>query len=183
MKVTRYRCHILIKNLFQIFILLSCFIAFGQQKPIPIDSIHSKRLCVEYPGMTRFQTTEEAFDESEIVFTGHVIEIIRTEKLEGADYDMGEDGKLVPIAYEPTFDYWYVFKTDSIFKGAKKEKIKIYARKFSGIPPFFLLNKKYLIFAKKGEVQNYPYVYCQGNSGHIEYAEKEIEELRKLIKK
>jgi|GEM_PF-5449902 len=171
------------KNLFLIFIFLLSLNGFGQKKPVLVDSIHSKRLCVAYPGMTRFQTTKEAYDESEFVFTGHVTKIIREEKMEGTDLGIGKDGYLVPINFEPTFNYWYVFKTNEIFKGKVSDEIKIYARKFSGVPPLFQLNKKYLIYAVKGEIQEYPYVYCQGNSGHIEYAEKEISELKNIIKK
>ncbi len=171
------------KNLFTLLTFIFCGVVFGQQKPIPIDSIHSKRLCVAYPGMTKFQTTKQAFDESEFVFVGQVTEIIRTEKMEGTDYEENSDGKIVPIDYEPTFEYWYVFKTEKIFKGSENEKIKIHARKFSGIPPFFQLNKQYLVYAKKGENQEYPYVYCQGNSCHIEYAEKQIAELKILTEK
>lgn len=156
---------------------------FNPLKREVIDSIHSKRLCVAYPGMTRVQTTKEAFDESEFVFIGKVLEIIRIEKMEGTDYGIREDGKFGFINFEPTSNYWYVFNVIKSYKGNPTEKIKIFARKFSGTSPFFLLNKEYLIYAMKAEIQEHPYVYCQGNSCHIKYAQNDLKELKEIDKK
>ncbi len=157
-----------------------------------IDSIHSKRLCTDYPGMTRVQTTKEALDESKLVFTGKVIEIIRIEKMDSIYYlppPLPTDGEntdfksITPEPTEPIQHYWYVLKPIEIFKGEKKEAYKIYSRIFSTISPLLILNKKYLIYAMESEIQKHPYIYCNGNSCHIEYAEREIMELKELTKK
>ena len=133
----------------------------------PVDSIHTKRLCVEYPGLTRFQTTEEAYEESEYVFTGKVVKIIRTEQLEPQDGYMDEHGNIVPSDYEPTYLYWYVLKPYKIYKGEEKDLIKVHARTFSTIAPLLMLEEEYLIYAVEGEIQEYPYFYCNGNSQHL----------------
>ncbi|MEO1032837.1 MAG: hypothetical protein AAFX55_15615 [Bacteroidota bacterium] len=175
------------KILLYIFILIPiiCFSQEDNNNPLKrklIDSIHSKRLCIDYPGLTRFLTTKEAFDESEYVFTGKVTKIIRTEQLEPQDYKSDENGNLIPLYLEPTYRYWYVLKTDKVYKGKKSEFIKIHSKTFSTISPLLMLNKEYLIYALTGEFQEFPYIYCGGNSCHIENAEKEIIEIEKIIK-
>ncbi|MEL0457624.1 hypothetical protein WJN01_15415 [Flavobacteriaceae bacterium SZ-1-7] len=146
-----------------------------------IDSIHSNRLCIEYPGLTRFLTTKEAFDESEYVFTGKVTKIIRTEQLEPQDYELDENKKLIPLYIEPTYQYWYILKTKKVYKGKESEFIKIYSQIFSTISPLLMLDKEYLIFAKAGEFQDSPYIYCGGNSCHIKYADDDIEEIENIL--
>ncbi|AXT50325.1 hypothetical protein D1818_05580 [Aquimarina sp. BL5] len=164
------------------------FLTFGQQNEIwwnrdLIDSIHTKRLCTDYPGLTKIQSTKEALNESEIVFTGKVVEIIRVEKMEPSDYGEGENGESIPIDFQPIQHYWYIFEPNRVFKGKKKKKIKIYSRIFSTISPLLFIDKEYLIYAIKGEIQESPYIYCNGSSSHIEHAENEIVELEKLTKK
>jgi hypothetical protein len=146
-----------------------------------IDSVHSKRLCIDYVGLSQFLTTKQAFDESEYVFTGKVTKIIRTEQLEPQDMGMDKDGNSIPTDYEPTYQYWYVLKTEKVYKGKESEFIKIYSKTFSTISPLLMLNKEYLIYAKTGEFQKSPYIYCGGNSCHIEYAEKDIIEIEKKL--
>jgi len=155
---------------------------FNPLKRKLIDSIHSKRLCIDYVGLSRFLTTKEAFEESEYVFTGMVTKVIRTEKMEPQDMGMGKDGKMVSTDFEPTYQYWYVLKTEKVYKGKKNEFIKIHSKIFSTISPLLMLNKKYLIYAKNGEFQESPYIYCGGNSCHIEYAENDIIEIEKIIR-
>ena len=164
------------------------FIIFSQEdeyyNPLKrklIDSIHSKRLCIEYPGLTRFKTTKEAFDESELVFTGKVTKIIRTEQLEPQDYGLDEKGNLVPLYIEPTYQYWYILKTDKVYKGKKSEFIKIYSMIHSTISPLLMLDKEYLIYALPAEIQDSPYIYCGGNSCHIKYADADIKEIEKIL--
>ena len=176
------------KTLSYIFIIVPIF-CFSQSEDIDplkrqlIDSIHSKRLCIEYPGLSRFLTTKEAFDESEYVFTGKVTKIIRTEQLEPQDYESDENGNLIPIYTEPTYQYWYILKIKKVYKGKKSEYIKIHSKTFSTISPLLILNKEYLIYALTGEIQESPYIYCGGNSCHIENAQNEINEIEKIIKK
>jgi hypothetical protein len=176
------------KNLLYIFILIP-IIGFTQEDKNPpfkrqlIDSIHSKRLCVEYPGLSRFLTTKEAYDESEYVFTGKVTKIIRTEQLEPQDYGRDENGNSLPLYIEPTYQYWYILKTNKIYKGKKSEYIKIHSKTFSSVSPLLMLNKEYLIYALTGEFQEFPYIYCGGNSRHIENAKNELIEIEKIIKK
>jgi hypothetical protein len=168
-------------------LLLTPVITFSQEdnfnplKRKVIDSIHSKRLCEVYPGPTRFLTTQEAFDESEYVFIGTVTEIIRTEKLEPQDYRLDENDKLIPLYEAPTYDYWYVLKTKEVYKGDVNDYLRIYSRKFSSVLPLLMLDKEYLIYAVQGELQEYPYIYCGGNSKHIRYAENDIKEIEKIL--
>ncbi|SHJ28203.1 hypothetical protein [Aquimarina spongiae] len=174
------------KLLFYITMLSGC-ITYGQQKEIwwnrdLIDSIHSKRLCTDYPGLTRLKSTQEAFEESEVVFTGKVIEIIRIEKMEPSDYGSGPNGESIPLDFQPTQHYWYILEPNRVFKGKKKKRIKIYSRIFSTISPLLFLDREYLIYAVKGETQKSPYIYCNGNSSHIQYAKKDILELEQLSK-
>ncbi len=149
---------------------------------ILIDSIHSKRLCIEYFG-TGNETIQQFFEESDYVFTGKVVEIITSEKIEPSDYGTGADGKLVPISFEPNLKYWDIIKTDKIYKGKEKDTIKIHSRNFSGITPFLMLDKEYLIYAKKGEIQESPYIDCGGGSCHMKYAEDNITEIEKILRK
>jgi len=44
-----------------LFILLISFLGYGQRKREVIDSIHSKRLCVEYPGIVDIPTVLDEF--------------------------------------------------------------------------------------------------------------------------
>ncbi len=157
-----------------------------------IDSVHSKRLCTCYPGLTRIMSTKEAFEESKIIFTGKVIEIIRVETLDNPSAidslppPVSENQELINIPsdyIEPIQHYWYVLQTEEVFKGEKKDSYKVYSRIYSTISPLLMLNKKYLIYAIEGEIQEYPYFYCNGNSCHIEHAEKQIKELRILTEK
>ena len=90
---------------------------YNYSKPVLIDSIHTKRLCISYPGMTRYLTTKEAFEESEYVFTGRVSKIITTEQLEPHDYELDENGHSIPIDIWPTYKYWYELKTIKVYKG------------------------------------------------------------------
>ena len=174
------------KTLIHIFIFIPviCFSQNDKNNPLKrqlIDSIHSNRLCIDYPGLTRFLTTKEAFDESEYVFTGKVTKIIRTEQLEPQDYGSDEKGNLIPLHVEPTYQYWYVLKAEKVYKGKKRDYIKIYSRTFNTISPLLILDKEYLIYALTGEIQEYPYIYCGGNSCHIENAGNEIKEIEKII--
>ena len=175
------------KTLITIFILIP-FISFSQKSdndPLKrelVDSIHSKRLCIDYPGLSRFLNTQEAFDESEYVFTGKVTKIIRTEQLEPQDAGIDKDGKMVSTDFEPTYQYWYILKTEKVYKGKENEFIKVHSKIFSTISPLLMLNKEYLIYAKTGEFQELPYIYCGGNSCHIEYAEDDIIEIEKIVK-
>lgn len=168
--------------------LLIPIISFAQEsdynplKREVIDSIHSKRLCIDYVGLSTFLTTKEAFEESEYVFTGKVTKIIRTEQLEPQDMKIDKDGNATPTSYEPTYKYWYVLKIEKVYKGKESEFIKIHSKTFSTISPLLMLNKKYLIYAKAGENQDSPYIYCGGNSCHIENAKKDIIEIEKIIK-
>ncbi len=177
----------LMKTLITIFLLIP-IISFSQESDYnPLkrklnDSIHSKRLCIEYVGLSRFMTTKEAFNESEYVFTGKVTKIIRTEQLEPQDMRMDNNGNLIPTDYEPTYQYWYILKIEKVYKGKESEFIKIHSKIFSNISPLLMLNKKYLIYAKTGEFQDSPYIYCGGNSCHIENAENDIIEIETILK-
>lgn len=168
-----------------LFILLISFLGFGQRKRKVIDSIHLKRLCVEYPGITYIPKILDEFKRAEYVFTGKVIEIIRKETLQPSD--LGENG---PTDFSPIQNYWYVFEVTELFKGKKKDQIKIFARIYSSISPLLMLDKEYLIYAKKVTEreerflhQSYPYIYCGDRSCHIKYAKNDVIELRKLSKK
>lgn len=165
-----------------LFILLISFLGFGQRKREVIDSIHSKRLCVDYPGMTYFPEILNEYEKSEYIFTGKVVEIIRKETLEPSDYD--ENG---PIEFRPIQKFWYVFEISELFKGKEKKQIKIFSRIYSGTSPLLILDKEYLIYAKKVSEreerflrQSYPFIYCGDRSCYAKYAEKDIIELRKL---
>ena len=147
-----------------------------------IDSIHTKRLCVDYPGLWREQTTQEAYNEAVYVFTGKVVQIIRTEQLEPHDGYIDEHGNLIYTDYWPTYKYWYVFEPYKIYKGEETTRIKVHARTFSTVSPLLILEKEYLIYALEGEVQEDPYFHCNGNSSHLRYAKKVIQELEVLIK-
>ena len=156
------------KNI-SLFILLISFLGYGQRKREVIDSIHSKRLCVEYPGIADISTIPDEFEKSEYIFTGKVIEIIRKEILKSSDID--ENG---PTDFRPIQNYWYVFEVNEIFKGKNKEQIKVYARIYSSISPLLILDKDYLIYAKKvSELEKKylghsdPFIYCGDRSTHI----------------
>ncbi len=162
-----------------------CFSQKNDNYPLKrelVDSIHSKRLCIDYPGLNQLLTTQEAFSESEYVFIGKVTKIIRTEQLAPQDAGINKDGKMVSTDFEPTYKYWYLLKTEKIYKGKNNEFIKVHSKMFSTISPLLMLNKKYLIYAKTGEFQKSPYIYCGGNSCHIEYAKNDIAKLEKIIK-
>ncbi len=170
-----------------LYIILFPTIIFAQSNQynkgrILIDSIHSKRLCIEYFGTGR-ETIKQFLEESEYVFTGKVVEIITSEKIEPSDYGLGADGKLVPISFDPNLKYWYLLKTDKIYKGKDRDTIKIHSRNFSGLSPFLMLDKEYLIYANKGEIQESPYIDCGGGSCHIKYAENDIAEIKKILRK
>ncbi|WP_299222601.1 hypothetical protein [uncultured Aquimarina sp.] len=168
-----------------LLMLLISFLGYGQRKREVIDSIHSKRLCIEYPGIVDIPEILNEFERSEYVFTGKVVEIIRKETLESSDID--ENG---PTDFQPIQNYWYVFEVSELFKGKNKKQIKVFARIYSSTSPLLILDKEYLVYAKKVIEQEKrflghsdPYIYCGDRSGHIKYAEKEINELKKLIKK
>ena len=109
------------------------------------------------------------------------MEIITSEKIERSDYGVGTNGKLEPISFEPNLKYWYVLKIDKVYKGKEKDTIKIHYRNFSGISPFLMLDKEYLIYAKKGEIQEFPYIHCGGGSCHKKYAKDHIAEIEKIL--
>nr|WP_321222733.1 hypothetical protein [uncultured Psychroserpens sp.] len=165
-----------------LFLMFTAF-SYAQRDRVPIDSIHNKRLCTVYPGMTKFQTIQESFDESKLVFTGKVIEVIRTETVESSDFGFDENGKEIALHIEPIYNYWYIFEVKRWFKGdAKTKRVKIYSRIYSNVSPLLLLNKNYLIFAVEGELQESPYIYCNGNSTILEYASQYIKELELIHK-
>ncbi|WP_324027826.1 hypothetical protein QSV08_07735 [Maribacter sp. BPC-D8] len=166
-----------------LFILLISFLGFSQRKREVIDSIHLKRLCVEYPGIVDISTVSHEFDKSEYVFIGKVIEIIRIETLKSSDLD--ENG---PTDFRPIQNYWYVFEVSEQFKGKNKKQIKVFARIYSSISPLLILDKEYLIYAKKVTEREKrflghsdPYIYCGDRSSHLKYAKKDIIELKKLL--
>ncbi|WP_298343974.1 hypothetical protein [uncultured Algibacter sp.] len=170
------------KNITLIILLIS-FLGYGQRKREVIDSIHSKRLCLGYPGIVDIPTISDEFEKSEYVFTGKVIEIIRKETLESSDID--ENG---PTDFQPIQKYWYVFEVSKLFKGKNKKHIKIFARIYSSTSPLLVLDKEYLIYAKKVSKREKkylghsdPYIYCGDRSCHIKYAKKDIVELKKMI--
>ncbi len=171
------------KHFLLLIIILPTFV-FSQRERAVIDSIHSNRLCVEYPGMVVEPVVLKEFQTSEYVFTGKVVEIIRKETLEASD--IGEDGK--PIHFLPIQKYWYVLEVTEQFKGASKKKITVYSRIFSNISPLLMLDKEYLIYAKRipktekmfYEKSQHLYIYCNGASTHIKYVADDIKLLRKL---
>lgn len=171
------------KNITLFIVLISLF-GYGQIKRELIDSIHSKRLCLGYPGIVDIPTIANEFERSEYIFTGKVVEIIRKETLEPSDLD--ENG---PTDFQPIQNYWYIFEISKLFKGKKKKHIKIFARIYSSTSPLLILDKEYLIYAKKVSKRtkaflghSNPYIYCGDRSCHIKYAKKDIIKLKKMMK-
>ena len=164
---------------------------FDPDKRVLIDSIHSKRLCEVYPGLSRAMSTKEAYDEAQYVFTGKVIEIITVEKTLHYPPMKDPDGNVHVEDPLEVIQYFYVLKVDRQFKGETQKHIKVFARAFSSVHPMLMMHKAYLIYAvapdppffvNPGEEQFLPYIYCNGNSSHLMYAEDEIKTLEELSK-
>lgn len=170
------------KRLLLLFLLVPLLV-FSQRTRSVIDSIHTKRLCVEYPGLTEIPTVIEEFHKSEYVFTGKVVEIIRKETMEATDF--GDNG---PMHFRPVQNYWYVLEVSEQFKGKPQKKIKVFSRMFSSMSPLLMLDKEYLIYAKLlpdnekrfFDKSKYLFFYCDAISTHLKFAEEDLKILRKL---
>lgn len=172
-------------NRFLIVILLIPIIGFSQRKREVIDSIHTQRMCVEYPGLVAEPDIVKEFQTATYVFVGKVVEIIRKETMETSDVDRNG-----PTDFQPIQNYWYVLEVSDQFKGKQKKKITVLSRIFSNMSPLLILNGEYLIYAqpiskyeKKFFKQSHPFIYCNGRSMHLKYAEEDIKFLKKLTKK
>ncbi|WP_298519559.1 hypothetical protein [uncultured Kordia sp.] len=164
------------KRYFLLFLILPMLV-FSQRKYDVIDSIHSKRICIDYPGLAEIPSIIEEFQKSKYVFTGKVIEIIRKESIKKIDF-------------QPVQNYWYVIEVTEQFKGKPQKKIEVYSRMFSGVSPFLMIGKEYLIYARYMRKQTqkffkkpqYLFFYCDAISKHVKDASEDIKLLRKLKK-
>lgn len=141
----------------------------------------NKSLCLEYP--TIIPSIDESFKNSEYIFIGKVIKIIRIESLKAIDY--GENG--YPIDFEPEFNYWYILEVSEVFKGKPTSEIKIFARKYSDLYPILELEKEYLVYSTKMaefEIKHFKhsnsYIYCGDRTKRNDNIENEINQLIKL---
>jgi hypothetical protein len=142
----------------------------------------NKSLCLEYT--TIIPSIDESYKNSEYIFIGKVIKIIRTESLKATDYT--ENGY---VNFVPEFNYWYILDVSEVFKGNPFSEIKIFARQYSGIYSVLELDKEYLIYTTKMaefEIKHFKhsdsYIYCGDRSKKNDKIEPEINQLRKLKK-
>ncbi|WP_445711712.1 hypothetical protein [Flavobacterium sp.] len=159
-----------------IFILFSSLILFSQGN----RKTDNTSLCLTYD--TSIPNIEDSIEQSEYVFIGKVIEVIRTEKLNATDYNSNG-----PIDFESEYNYWFILEVKEKFKGNFKTKIKIYSRNFSGLCPILELNQSYLIYSrkmKKFEIDHFnhsfPYIYCGDRSKKLEHSKDDVSILRKM---